>query len=137
MSSIVSIGLSGMRAAEARASAAAANLVHAGSAGRIPIQGVNAPDDVYQPVDIVTYDLGRNGRPAGVGYAVTPRGSGYSVFHDPGSPAADGNGDVAVPNVDIPTELASLAQAKYQFYASAAVVRVGEQMLRTVINLVA
>jgi flagellar hook protein FlgE len=39
--------------------------------------------------------------------------------------------------VDVPTELASLVQAKYQFYASAAVVRVGEQMMRTVVNLVA
>jgi flagellar basal body rod protein FlgC len=137
MSSIISIGLSGMRAAEAQASAAASNIVHAGTEGHVPGPNVQPADAVYQPVDVVTYDLGRNGQPGGVGYSVTTRPNGYSVVSDPSSPAADSSGNVATPNIDVPSEVVSLAQAKYQFYASAAVVRVGEQMMRTVVNLMA
>jgi flagellar basal-body rod protein FlgC len=137
MSSIISIGLSGMLAAQARVSAAAANIVHAGTVGRIPATGVPAKDAVYQPVDVVQFDTSSFGRPGGVGYSYTARTNGYSIEHDPSSPLADGSGNVATPNVDITTELVSMVAAKYQFYASAKVVQVGEQMMRAAISLIA
>ena len=65
------------------------------------------------------------------------RANGFSVVHDPDSPVANANGDVATPNVDISTELVSMVAARYQFFASALVVRVGEQMMRTTINMIA
>ena len=121
MSSTTSIGLSGLRAAEALASAAAANIVHAGTAGRVAGPDVQAADAAFQTVSVVTYDLGRNGQPGGVGY--TTRRSAPT--------------EVATPSVDVPAELVSLAQAKYQFYSSVAVIGVGDEMMRAVINLVA
>ena len=135
--SVISIGLSGMLAAQAQVQASAANIVHANSEGRIPVAGSPKPDDVYQPVDVVTFDVGKGGKPADVGYSYVPRPDSFSVVHDPDSPVANANGDVATPNVDLATEMVSMVQAKYQFYASAMVVRVGEQMLRATINMVA
>ena len=123
MSSITSIGLSGLRAAEALASAAAANIVHAGLSGRLAGPDVQPADAAFQQVSVVTYDLGRNGQPGG---------AGYSVKHATASPT-----DIATPSVDVPAELVSLAQAKYQFYSSVAVIGVGDEMMRAVINLVA
>ena len=137
MDSIISIGLSGMLAAQAQVSASAANIVHANSVGRIPVPGVPAADAVYQPIDVVQFDAGTGSKPGGVGYSVVQRPDGFSVVHDPASPVANASGDVATPNVDIATEMVSMVAAKYQFFASAMVVRVGEQMLRTTINMVA
>jgi flagellar basal body rod protein FlgC len=122
MSSITSIGISGLRAAEALASAAAANIVHAGSDGRVAGPNVQPADAAFQTVSVVTYDLGRDGQPGGVGYTA----------HQSAAPT-----DVATPSVDVPAELVSLAQAKYQFYSSVAVIGVGDEMMRAVINLVA
>ena len=135
--SIISIGLSGMLAAQAQVQASAANIVYANSEGRIPVAGSPKPDDVYQPVDVVQFDVGKGGKPAGVGYSYVPRSDGFSVVHDPSSPSANASGDVATPNIDLTTEMVSMVQAKYQFYASAMVVRVGEQMMRATINMVA
>lgn len=137
MDSIISIGLSGMLAAQAQVQASASNIVNANSAGRIPVAGAPSAGDVYQPIDVVQFDVSSGGSPAGVGYSYVTRPDGYSVAHDPSSPSADANGDVATPNVDIATELVSMVAAKYQFFASAAVVRVGEEMMRTTINMVA
>jgi len=53
--SVISIGLSGMLAAQAQVQASAANIVHANNEGRIPVAGSPQPDDVYQPIDVVTF----------------------------------------------------------------------------------
>ena len=128
MSSVASIGLSGMRAAEALASAAAANIVHAGAQGRIAGPDVAPADAAFQQVTVVTYDLGSDGGASGVGYSPPTK----SASSTPAQPIA-----VATPSVNVPAELVSLAQAKYQFYSSVAVVWVGDEMMRAVINLVA
>src|SRR3954447_26492507 len=99
--SIISIGLSGMLAAQAQVTASAANIMHANSVGRVPVEGRPAADDVYRPVDVVRFDGGAGGRPGGVGYSYVQRPDGFSVEHDPNSPAANASGDVATPNVDI------------------------------------
>jgi flagellar basal-body rod protein FlgC len=137
MSSIMSIGLSGMRAAQAQVTAAASNIANAGSVGRIPSDDVPVVDEVYQPIDVIQFDTGAAGQPGGVGYNFVVRPDAFTIEHDPNSPVANENGDVARPAVDITSELVSLAAAKYQFYASAKVVQVGEQMMRAAINMIA
>ena len=129
MSSVTSIGLSGMRAAEALASAAAANIVHSGDVGRVAGPNVQPADAAFQNVSVVTYDLGRDGQSGGAGYTVGRAGGASS--------GSDETTSVATPSVNVPAELVSLAQAKYQFYSSVAVVGVGDEMMRAVINLVA
>src|SRR5579872_6394091 len=133
MSSITSIGLTGLRAAEALASAAAANIVHAGMDGRVAGPNVQPVDAAFQAVDVVTYDLGRFGQPSGAGYTVTSSGGTAQNLRA----SANEPTEVATPSVDVPAELVSLAQAKYQFYSSVAVIGVGDEMMRAVINLVA
>src|SRR4051812_25511447 len=56
MSTVSNIGVSGMRAAEARLQAAASNIANAQTNGRVPSGGAAQPGDVYQPVDVVQVD---------------------------------------------------------------------------------
>ena len=136
MNATLSIGLSGMRAAEARVNASASNIAHSLSSGKIP-DAVPAVGDVYRPVDVVQSDAGSSGQPRGVTYSYVTRPNAFTIIYDPGSPNADINGTVALPNVEIATELVSVFVAKYQFLTSAKVVKAEQQITKTAIDTLA
>jgi flagellar basal-body rod protein FlgC len=125
MSSIASIGLSGMRVAEMRLQAAASNVANVETVGRVP-QG-----DVYEPVDVVQIAGGTGG----VSGSFAPRSDGYNLVSQPDSPLANANGIVAAPNVDLATELVNVAMARLAYAASAGVVRTANEMAETIDKL--
>lgn len=133
MSTISTIGLSGMRAATARLQAAASNIANAQTNGRLPSGGSPKPGDVYQPVDAVQVDQ----KGGGVATSYATRQGGYSIVSDPGSPFADANGNVAAPAVDLATEMVNMIIAKYQFAASTKVVEAGDQMQKATLDTLA
>ena len=131
MSSIASIGLSGMQVAEMRLQAAASNIANVETVGRVP-QGSAQPGDVYEPVDVVQISGGGG---SGVSGAYVQRQDAYTTVSQPDSSLADGNGMVAAPNVDVATELVNVVLARLAYSASAGVVRTANEMAETVNKL--
>ncbi|MBB4199368.1 flagellar basal body rod protein FlgC [Rhodoblastus sphagnicola] len=59
----------------------------------------------------------------------------FRVDHLPGNPAADANGDVKMPNVDMLFELADMREANRSYEANLQVVKQSRQMLSETIDL--
>ncbi len=61
--------------------------------------------------------------------------SDFRMVFDPGHPAADGNGYVSMPNVDIPVEMMNLSMTTRSYQANAATLRRYQQMVETALEL--
>ena len=59
----------------------------------------------------------------------------FKLEHDPGNPAADENGMVRMPNVDVLTELADMREANRSYEANLQVAKQSAEMLSTTISL--
>ncbi len=112
----ISVSLSALSAATRKTSVAANNIANAGSAG--------TRDTAYTPQDVinVTNETG------GVSTRVQNRDPAHVLIHDPGSPQADSDGNVAVPNVDLVTEAITMKTAEIAYRASAKVMGVAHRM---------
>lgn len=130
----MAIGVSGMRAAEARLNAASSNIANSRSAGSLDPARGKAP---YTPIDAVTKDLSSGGQPAGVATSYQPRNSAPVAVSDPGSPFADEAGMVGMPDVDIGEELISAMLAKFEYAASARMIGVAGDMQKSAIDILA
>jgi flagellar basal-body rod protein FlgC len=61
--------------------------------------------------------------------------SPFKLQQDPGNPAADENGMVKMPNVDVLTELADMREANRSYEANLQVAKQSADMLNTAISL--
>jgi len=61
--------------------------------------------------------------------------SPFKLEHDPGNPAADDNGMVKMPNVDLLMELADMREANRSYEANLQVAKQSADMLNTTISL--
>ncbi len=61
--------------------------------------------------------------------------SAFKVEHDPGNPAADENGFVKMPNVDVLTELADMREANRTYEANLQVAKQSADLLGMTVNL--
>lgn len=131
MLSAISIGLSGMRAAETRLDATASNIANASSTGQVPGPGATRP--AFAPVRVELSEA------AGGGVSARPvrDTSGYSLLSDPSSPDANASGLVASPNVDLVSEAVDLITAKVQYEASARIIRTAEDLQKTALDTLA
>ncbi len=59
----------------------------------------------------------------------------FKVEHDPGNPAADENGFVKMPNVDVLTELADMREANRTYEANLQVAKQSADLLGMTVNL--
>jgi flagellar basal-body rod protein FlgC len=66
-----------------------------------------------------------------VGYDPTP----FKVERDPGSPAADDDGFVKMPNVDVLTELADMREANRTYEANLQVAKQSADLMSQTVNL--
>jgi flagellar basal-body rod protein FlgC len=130
--SAITIGLSGMRAAEARLEATASNVANAGSTGQIPSPGATHP--VYAPVRVELSEAASGGAPAGVSARLVRDPTGYVPVSDPTSPDANAQGLVALPGVDLASEMVDLIAARVQYAASAQVVRAAGDMQKKALD---
>ena len=62
--------------------------------------------------------------------------SPFKLQHDPGNPAADENGMVKMPNVDVLMELADMREANRSYEANLQVAKQSADMLNTTISLI-
>jgi flagellar basal-body rod protein FlgC len=61
--------------------------------------------------------------------------SPFKIEHDPGNPAADDNGFVKMPNVDVLTELADMREANRTYEANLQVAKQSADLLGMTVNL--
>jgi flagellar basal-body rod protein FlgC len=125
------IGSSGLEAQSKRLRVVSENLANAQSTGRTP------GSDPYTRKTIsfeseVDETIGANlVKVAGIDRHRSP----YRVEHNPGHPAADANGYVKLPNVDMLVEVADMREANRSFEANLQVIKQAREMIAMTIDL--
>jgi flagellar basal-body rod protein FlgC len=130
MDSVAAIALSGLTAASTRAQVSASNLANMDDAAPLPGSGVAGPAP-FVPTRVETVSLGANGVQAQLS-AAQP---GTVPAYQPDSPYADGQGMVAMPDVDLAGELVGQLQALQQYRASAALIAIDDRMKKAALDL--
>ena len=125
------IAASGLQAQSTRLRVVSQNIANAQSTGSIP----GADPYARQTVSFES----EMDRTLGVNLvAVKSIGVDSSPFklqHDPGNPAADENGMVKMPNIDVLTELADMREANRSYEANLQVAKQSADMLSMTVNL--
>ena len=122
---------SGMQAQSTRMRVVSENLANAQSTGRTPgadpyrrktVTFAEEMDRAMGAPTVVVKDIGSDRSP-------------FSVSHDPGNPAADADGNVKMPNVNVLIELSNLRQANRSYSANVEAVSQARSMLTMNIDL--
>jgi flagellar basal-body rod protein FlgC len=136
MSNVASIALSGMAAAMRRLEVSARNVANASSAGPPPSADpavARSYPAAYRPKRVDQVETAGGGTRA----IVTPVSPATTLASDPTAPYADGNGMVAVPNVDFAGETVAQLMARYEFALNALIVRLYGRMTKSLIDMTA
>ena len=121
----------GMEAQSLRLRVVAENIANAQSTGTTP------GSDPYQR-KTVTFrtELDRAAGAASVRVReVGTDASPFRVEHDPGNPAADENGEVKFPNVNVLVEMADMREANRSYEANLQVIKQARALVASVIDL--
>lgn len=127
----ISIAVSGLTAAGQRLGAAASNI--ANSQDTAPLTPQAGQPQPYQPVDVVQSHVAGGGTEA----TFKPVAPASNALYDPGSPFADANGDVAVPNTDTAQQLVNTEVANASYDANVKVVETAQKMQGYLLNIFA
>ncbi len=134
MTDAFSIAVSGLRAQSTRLAATASNIANASTSGTVPSSDPSAPaSTLYTPV---TVDFSSQAG-GGVSAQVRPDPNAYSVIYDPSSVHADGNGLVAVPDVDLAEQAVNLLESKALYKANVSVIKVQDELLGDLLDTIA
>jgi len=129
--SALSISASGLAAAGLRLQVSASNVANVSDTGRLP--NANASSTAGFPsasrVDQVAVSGG------GTTATVTPASPSFVTRFDPGAPAADKNGLVAAPNVDLANEIVQQITASQAFAANAKAIQAGSNTIRSLLDI--
>ena len=122
---------SGMQAQSTRMRVVSEHLANAQSTGRTPgadpyrrktVTFAEEMDRAMGAPTVVVKDIGADRSP-------------FSVSHDPGNPAADADGNVKMPNVNVLIELSDLRQANRSYSANVEAISQARSMLTMNIDL--
>lgn len=131
MTDVFSIALSGLGAQQKRLAGTASNIANASTAGTVPGTVPSAPTStVYKPLSVNLTSLASGG----VRADVVADENGYSLAYDPSSPYANSEGMIAVPNVDLTTEMVNLLEIKTSYKANLAVLKTQDEMLGALLD---
>ncbi len=134
MADLFSSAAAGLRAAGARASIAADNIANARTTRSLdPPVDPAAAAAAYTPGRAVQ-TTGPTGLPVVNRVPVDPP---FQPVFDPGHPDANADGLVGLANVDLVTSVVELAQAEHAYKASAAVLRVADELSGTLLDSLA
>lgn len=132
----VSIALSGLNAQQKRLAATASNIANVSTSGAIPAGHPSAPastaglSPVYQPLSVHMTSLAGGGVRADM--SADPKG--YSLMYDPSHPAANSEGLIAAPNVDLTREIVGTLEIKAAYKANLAVIKAQDEMLGALLD---
>lgn len=125
------VGASGLEAQSARLRIVSENLANAQSTGNTP-----GSDPYTRKTMSFENELDETSGMTLVKVASIDRDrSGYRVEHNPGHPAADANGYVKLPNVNIMSELADMREANRSYEANLQVIKQAREMISMTIDL--
>jgi len=125
------IAASGLQAQSTRLRVVSQNIANAQSTGSSPGAAPYARQTVSFESEM-DRTLGANlVQVKSIGVDRTP----FKLERDPGNPAADENGMVQMPNVDVLTELADMREANRSYEANLQVAKQSADMLNTTISL--
>jgi flagellar basal-body rod protein FlgC len=125
------IGSSGLEAQSKRLRVVSENLANAESTGRTPgadpytRKAISFESEVDEASGVNLVKV------AGVDRFRSP----YRVEHRPGHPAADANGFVKLPNVDVMVEVADIRDANRSYEANLQVIKQAREMISMTIDL--
>jgi flagellar basal-body rod protein FlgC len=131
LTAALKISGSGMQAQSTRMRVVSENLANAQSTGRTPgadpyrrktVTFAEEMDRAMGTPTVIVKDIGADRSP-------------FSVQHDPGNPAADANGNVKMPNVNVLIELSDLRQANRSYSANVEAITQARSMLTMNIDL--
>ena len=125
------IAASGLQAQSTRLRIVSQNIANAQSTGSMPGADPYARQTVSFESEM-DRTLGAN--VVGV-KSIGVDSSPFKLEHDPGNPAADENGMVKMPNVDVLTELADMREANRSYEANLQVAKQSADMLNNTISL--
>jgi flagellar basal-body rod protein FlgC len=134
MSSIATIATSGLQAASRRLEVSASNVANSRTTGALPNSDGSLPagaPKAYDALELVQTDTASGGTQTTIATASPATTPSY----DPSAPFANDKGLVAAPNVDLAREMISQLVAKYSFAANARVLKAGDEMTRTVVDM--
>lgn len=133
MASALNIALTGLNDAATRIANATANIVNASSISPLPQIADNYSG--YVPQDVVTLSQDAGGNSLGVTTATQPQSNPYVTSYDPNTPQANAQGLVAQPNVDLATQLVNINISQTNYAADATVVKIGEKMEKSLLDI--
>jgi flagellar basal-body rod protein FlgC len=131
LSAALRIAGSGLEAQSARLRVVSENIANAQSTGKA------AGSDPYQRKTIsFGNELERTSgvrvvKVSSIGVDATP----FNIERDPGNPAADANGDVKLPNVNLLVELADMREANRAYEADLQVMKQSRDLMNMTIDL--
>ena len=131
LSASVEIAGSGLRAQSLRMRVVAENLANAQSTGATP-----GSDPYRRKTATFQSELDRATGVSLVGISRIGRdGSAFAVEYDPGHPAANNDGYVKLPNVNMIIEMADMREATRSYEANLQIIRQTREMLSMTIDL--
>ncbi|MBW7969844.1 flagellar basal body rod C-terminal domain-containing protein [Bradyrhizobium sp. BR 10289] len=140
--SILSIATSGLSAASLRVSVAASNIANAQTTGPLPASAGSTNSGIaptfpaaYVPLRVDQVSQSSASTPGGTFATVSAVSPSYTAQSDPSAPFANQDGLVAAPNVDLVSEFAELATAKYSFIANAKVIQAYAETQDTLLDI--
>ena len=148
--SIFSIATSGLSAASLRVNVAASNIANVQTTGPLSASAGSkssaAPGGsgiaptfpaAYVPLRVDQVSQSSGSTPGGTIATVSTVSPSYIAQSDPSAPFANQDGLVAAPNVDIASEFAQLAAAKYSFIANAKVIQAYSETEKSLLDITA
>ena len=135
MAASIGIALSGLTAQTRRLDASASNVANVRSTGAVPTTGgitdgtADGKRAPYQPLAVAQTDAN-----PGTRATYTPITPAYLQEYAPDDSAANGDGMVAAPNVDLATERINQMAASRAYGANVAVVRTQDEMLTSLLD---
>jgi flagellar basal-body rod protein FlgC len=131
LSSALRIGASGLEAQSKRLRVVTENLANAQSTGKTP----GADPYTRKVVSFETeLDEATGASVVKVG-SIERHRSPFRIEHNPGHPAADQNGNVKLPNVDIVSEVADMHEANRSYEANLQVIKQAREMINMTIDM--
>lgn len=131
LSAALKVAGAGLAAQSARLRVVSENMANAQATGQGPGGAPYARKTISFTNELDRASGAQLVRINGVGTDATP----FPVEHDPGNPAADANGDVRRPNVNLLTEMGDMREANRAYEADLQIMRQSRDLLSMTIDL--
>lgn len=131
LAAALKIAGSGLAAQSARLRVVSENMANAQATGQGPGGAPYARKTISFVNELDRVSGAQLVRVQGIGKDSSP----FPVEHDPGNPAADANGDVRRPNVNMLTEMADMREANRAYEADLQIMRQSRDLLSMTIDL--